>query len=1310
MRTTTKLVFGMMLTLVSTVLMAQQLAFPGAQGWGRFATGGRNGTVYHVTNLNDSGTGSLRDAVTQPNRIVVFDVAGVIRINSRIVFAKNLYVAGQTAPGEGITVYGDGVSFSGASNIIVRHMRFRMGKHGTNGKDCAGVANGQNMIFDHCSFAWGQDETFSINPDNSSTPPENITLQNCVIGQGLLDHSAGGLIQSNYITLYRNLYIDNSTRNNKIKGRVQYVNNVVYNWKNGCVILGGDSEGESFVNIESNLFVNGPANGGSGLGGGNSLFHFYGNDNWQDSNMDGIFSPSLVTTNGGGDKVSTPFDYPELEKYNGNELLEKNIPTVGASLPYRDMTDCYMIDELMSYGKMGALISNEETLVYGAPSTWTVYAGEKRIDTDGDGMPDAWEDANGTDKTKNDAMTKAANGYANIENYINSITVDDRQFFLRTPVALVLDKASTQTMTVSWRDYTYDEDGFAVEVNGTEVGRTAANATGYTISSLEPGTKYTVRVRAFKGDKTSGYAETQMSTRPLEVGIVDVDSYEPDYTWTGGTFDTGAAEGKNVLLAPTAGQTLTLQADVAPTAVVYNVPVNTTVSGTGKISGTASVNKAGAGTLTLNNSNSYTGATVLHDGVLEFNTLKNGGEESAIGSSDEFAQNWIADGGTYRYTGGATTTDRSMKLSQTSTFDIKSATVTMNGVIEGNDPSADFIIDGGGQLTVGTNKFFGYKGATILKGSTVYLSTTDISATGIGSSPKLVMAGGHLKTKGESSGYETYKFPIEVQENTVSQFSPNRNCYIENKVSGSGTIQLNIPYLREYVQGDWSEFSGHLVANGVSSDSRGSLLLLEKTPNLNNTIIDLKGNANLVYWSTNGNLTIGGLSGTTGTYLNGSSKNTDNFTCTWTVGSANSDETFRGIINNWSASGKGHSGTVNIVKVGTGVWRLTGANEYKGTTQVKGGTLVVNGTHSGAGAVTVAKDAVLAGKGTITGDVTIQNGGILQVGDTLTSDKGLIFKGKLTLNSGAILQLNKNAMAATRFANQTIQAFTGTATGTFAEIIPATPGEGQAWDTSELYTKGVLKVVGGGTQPEEPTPGEDPNPSEPGEAGPTISANIAWGNCEREGGDNACTKLIGREATPSNNVGLSMEYTTVTGKYYTSAGTPKFNYEFDDVSMAGGRTGIVISNGAQNSILLPENGRATKLIIYSVTNTNTSNRTTYWKEVAGKAYNESTATILSHSATRTAPNKAEFVLDNVPSPVTFTNSGEQQAVVIVIEYHIGGPTGPGEATGISLPRSATGTAEYYTLAGERVIAPGKGMYILRTVTADGRVTSRKVTR
>ena len=1037
-------------------------AFPGAQGWGRYATGGRTGSVYHVTNLNDSGTGSLRDAVSQPNRIVVFDVSGVIRINSRIVFSKNLYVAGQTAPGEGITVYGDGVSFSGADNIIVRYMRFRMGHKGSSGKDCAGIANGQNMIFDHCSFAWGLDETFSINPDGKGSTPEYITLQHCVVGQGLMTHSAGGLMQTNYVSLIGNFLCDNSTRNFKIKGINQYANNIVYNWSNGAYIMGGDSEGKSFVNIQSNLFINGPAKGGAAFTGGNADFHCYGDDNWQDRNMDGIFNPQEVTDYNAATRESEPYDYPVLELNPGKTLLETNLPTVGASLPYRDMTDCYMIDEVLSYGKQGALISNEETLVYGAPDTWKVYAGIKKQDSDGDGMPDAWESANGTNPAKDDAMSMADNGYANIENYINSITAADHDFFLRTPVALVADRATTTTLSVSWRDYTYDEDGFVVAIKADgdyrEAGRTSAHATSYVLTGLEPATKYTISVRAFKSEKLSEAVELTVSTRPVEAGVLDIDTYQPDYTWTSGDFLKSEADGKNVLLAPRSDATLTLSETVEPKAMVYKEVAHLTVDGAA-IGGETSVNKGGEGILTLTGNNTYHGATVVHDGILEFSTLKNGGEASSIGASVEYAQNWIFDGGTYRYTGGTTSTNRSLKLSSTSTFDIKSATVTMNGIAEGADMASDFIIDGDGQMTIGTTKFFGYKGATILKGSTLYLSTTDISKAGIGSSAKLVMAGGHLKTKGESSGYETYAFPIEVEEGTTSQFSPNRNCYINSRVTGAGIIQLNIPYLREYVQGDWSLFRGRLIANGISTDKRGSLLLLDKSPKLDHTVIELKGNASMCYWSTNGNLTIGGLSGSTGTYLNGSSKQTNSFTCTWTVGSANTDETFHGTINNWSVSGSGHVGTVNIVKTGTGIWRLTGANDYKGATQIESGTLVVNGHHIGTGAITVQSGAVLAGKGTLIGATTIHAGGILQVGDTLATDHGLTLKGGLKLDNGAILRLNDAMMETTYKHGDEIKVFTGTVSGTFSEIQPATPGEGLGWDSSHLYDTGYLIVT-----------------------------------------------------------------------------------------------------------------------------------------------------------------------------------------------------------------------------------------------------------
>jgi len=1057
MRKSTRIIISVMLTLLSTSLSAQQLAFPGAQGWGRFATGGRTGTVYHVTNLNDSGTGSLRDAVSQPNRIVVFDVAGVIRINSRITFSKNLYVAGQTAPGEGVTVYGDGVSFSGADNIIVRYMRFRMGAVGTKDKDCAGVANGQNMIFDHCSFAWGQDENFSINWDNKGTAPQNITLQNSIVGQGLMTHSAGGLMQADNITLYRILLVDNSTRNFKVKGMNQYVNNLVYNWKNAAYNMGGDSEGTSYVNIENNMFINGPAGGGDALTGGNERFHFYGIDNWQDRNCDGLYNPTEFTGDGGGDRQASPYDYPELEKWAANELIEKLLPDVGASLPYRDIADCYMVSEVLSFGKQGKLITNENELPIGTPDTWTMYAGTNRADSDGDGMPDEWETANGTNPAMNDAMTKATNGYANIENYINSITVDDRQFFLRAPMLLTLQGATTNSLTLSWADYSDNEDGFVVEIkkDGTfvEVGRTGANANTLTVSEnwMKPGTAYVVRVYAVAGGNASAYTpELTVKTRPEQVDIIDCD-----------TFD-GTGDGE-WLIAPTEDETITLDEATEKTAVVVRSDANVTLDGTGYICGSASFNKAGQGTLTVKTSQQYEGATVLHDGVYEFSMLKNGGVASGLGKSQEFAQNWVMDGGTYRYTGASTATNRSARLYSDTELNIanSAAVVTMNGSVEGQ---GNLVIGGQGTMAVNTTSFFNFNGSLVLQGGIVKLASKNISEAGIGTASKLVLQGGKFITVGKNEATVTYNFPIEVTAGTTSTVDFDLWNTNKCRVTGTGTLIWNVHYLREYIEGNWDGFTGHLVINGTG-DANKSQFAVRNGNGVKNATIELKGKASIVGGKNSSTFYLGGLSGVSGTALSGFNVKAAG-SGTWIVGGANTDETFRGVIDDYDQA-HSHPGKTNIVKEGTGDWRLTGANTYSGTTNVKAGTLIVNGKHSGTGTVTVAIGATLAGKGTLAAAVTVN--GTLQVGDTLATDKGLTFSGGLKLGSKAILKLNEAAADAIHNDGDKIQAFKGTVTGTFAEIVPATPGNGQTWDTSELYTKGILKVVGDVTTIGSPT-------------------------------------------------------------------------------------------------------------------------------------------------------------------------------------------------------------------------------------------------
>jgi autotransporter-associated beta strand protein len=393
-------------------------AFPGAEGFGANASGGRGGAVYTVTTLNDTGPGSFRDAVSQPNRIVVFAVGGIIRINSPIVVRPNITIAGQTAPGEGITIYGDRISYSNADNTITRYIRYREGINGDSGTDAVGIASGTTMIFDHVSASWGRDETFSITGSTS-----NITLQDCIIGQGLLVHSAGGLMEtSGGVSIFRSLYIDNWMRNPKVKGVNDYRNNVVYNWGGGGgYIPAGDSAGMTYANLINNAFIAGPNTGNEGpFKSGNANYHLYHAGNLQDLNRDGAYNPVPVTDSSFPTLtiVSTPFAYPApTTLLSATEAVAHVLAHAGASL-HRDHADTYMLAELASFGTSGAHIFNEAEI----GGVGTVAGGVAPKDTDGDGMPDWWEAAAGTNPWVADHNDDIDNdGYTNIENYLNAL-------------------------------------------------------------------------------------------------------------------------------------------------------------------------------------------------------------------------------------------------------------------------------------------------------------------------------------------------------------------------------------------------------------------------------------------------------------------------------------------------------------------------------------------------------------------------------------------------------------------------------------------------------------------------------------------------------------------------------------------------------------------------------------------------------------------------------------------------------------------------------------------------------------------------
>ncbi|WP_207428546.1 LamG-like jellyroll fold domain-containing protein [Pedobacter sp. SYSU D00535] len=540
---------------------SQTLAFPGAQGFGRYAKGARGATtreVYIVTNLNDSGTGSFRDAVSKPGRFVVFAVGGIVNLSSDVVVSPNVTIAGQTAPGDGIVFFNKRVTFTGANDVICRYLRIRLGATNNSGKDASGLANGANMIFDHMSFTWAMDEVFSINWDSKGTSPDNITIQNSIIGQGLHreNHSAGGLIQTpdgGKVSLLQNLYISNKTRNPKVKGVNEFVNNVVYNWGNGnrlgdnlnygwqgdAYIMGGSS-GVSEVNVINNYFVGGPLtppNKTTPFSRGTGTFNIHGSGNFYDNNKNGVLDGAEVPFDSigypgisGSAFKNQPFAYPAANPgMSAAQAYQYVINHVGANYPRRDQVDAFLVDEVESRGTKGHYVYRETDLPLSNGGLGDVFGGPAPLDTDKDGMPDAWEDANGlnkNDKADATAFSAVSPDYLNIEVYINSLIDTPPPAFIKPPSNVTLAASSRELpspaskVVISWKDNSADEEYFILERSAdgttyTDIAHPAANATSYTDSvSLQPNRMYYYRLKSINGTNSSAYSAAVSITTP----------------------------------------------------------------------------------------------------------------------------------------------------------------------------------------------------------------------------------------------------------------------------------------------------------------------------------------------------------------------------------------------------------------------------------------------------------------------------------------------------------------------------------------------------------------------------------------------------------------------------------------------------------------------------------------------------------------------------------------------------------------------------------------------------------------------------
>lgn len=445
-------------------MQAQQLAFPGAEGFGRFTSGGRGGDVYIVNNLDDeiknSPEGSLRWAINKKGvRTIVFAVSGTISLKGPLkVKNGDLTIAGQTAPGDGICM--KNYTFTiGANNVIVRHMRFRCGDETlqSSAQDAMNGKDSENIIIDHCSLSWSVDETGSFY-DN-----KNFTLQWCILSESLYksghekgEHGYGGIWGGEGASFHHNLLAHHTSRLPRFNGArfstkpetelVDYRNNVIFNW--GFQNAYGGEEGRQ--NMVNNYYKVGPAAkkgelqyrilaltqefydpkiNPDTLGAG--LFFIDGNvverfpdatsDNWKYGVQKATPEQKLKS------KVSTPFPFEPVTTQPAKEAYQLVLKQAGAIKPKRDVVDQRIVKEVKTgtckyggnWGAKSGIIDNQKS-VGGWPVLKPVPAPK---DSDCDGMPDRWEKRKGLNPldAADRNFDRDNDGYTNLEEYLNEL-------------------------------------------------------------------------------------------------------------------------------------------------------------------------------------------------------------------------------------------------------------------------------------------------------------------------------------------------------------------------------------------------------------------------------------------------------------------------------------------------------------------------------------------------------------------------------------------------------------------------------------------------------------------------------------------------------------------------------------------------------------------------------------------------------------------------------------------------------------------------------------------------------------------------
>ena len=463
-----------------TEVTGRLLAFPGAEGGGKYTTGARGAasrSVYHVTNLNDNGSGSLRDAVSKDGRIVVFDVGGVIELRSKLVFkGSNVTVLGQTAPGDGITITGYDAEIQ-ADNVILRYLRIRPTDSQGGEPDGLGGRWVHNIVIDHCSLSWSVDELLTLyagSLESNTSVSKNISVQYCLASESLRmsnhfkgAHGYGGIVGGTEATWHHNLFAHHDSRSPRFDrnlGSTDFVNNVIYDWGNTNSMYGAEPysyhlqtefstpEYVSNVNIRNNYLKYGPStkpsirsrifdatNSGKVKYNGAVLkSNFYINGNY-------IYGNSSATKNNVSKDclnnldlmniLSEPVDMKgyDIEMETAEQAFKTTLANVGATLPKRDEIDARVVTDVKN--GTGRVINTEEEVggLVGIEESSREFA-----------IPSEWKTANGMGSAKETDL--APDGYMWIEKYVNEWTAalsapTNPQITVTSPAIADTDKA-----------------------------------------------------------------------------------------------------------------------------------------------------------------------------------------------------------------------------------------------------------------------------------------------------------------------------------------------------------------------------------------------------------------------------------------------------------------------------------------------------------------------------------------------------------------------------------------------------------------------------------------------------------------------------------------------------------------------------------------------------------------------------------------------------------------------------------------------------------------------------------------------------